>query len=50
MNKSWLSSRSKIFSTLCGENVSKGEVINVHIGMLAMLLMGALVNAIGNLI
>ena len=46
----WLYGKSEIFSSLCGESVTRMEVINVHLGIVAMLLMGALVNAIGNLI
>lgn len=46
----WLSKRSNTFSSLCGENFTHGDVIKIHAGIVAMLLMGALVNAIGNLI
>lgn len=48
--RNWMEAKSETFSSLCGESFTHGEVISVHAGMLAMLLMGALVNYIGSLI
>lgn len=45
----WLSKRSNTFSTLCGESFTHGEVLSVHVGLVAMLLMGAIVNSLGTL-
>lgn len=45
--KNWMGTRNETFSTLCGEYFTNGDVINVHVGLVAMLLMGALANAIG---
>lgn len=45
----WLNKRSNTFSTLCGENFTHGEVLGVHAWLLAMLLMGAIVNSLGTL-
>ena len=45
----WLSKRSNTFSTLCGESFTRGEVLSVHVGLVAMLLMGAIVNSLGTL-
>lgn len=45
----WLSGKSTTFSLLCGEKVTRAEVLNVHLAMVAMLLMGALVNSLGTI-
>ena len=45
----WLSKRNNTFSTLCGENFTHWEVLSVHVGLVAMLLMGAIVNSLGTL-
>lgn len=45
----WLSKRSNTFSTLCGESFTHGEVLSVHVVLVAMLLMGALVNSLGTI-
>ena len=45
----WLSKRSNTFSTLCGESFTHGEVLMVHAWLLAMLLMGAIVNSLETL-
>ena len=45
----WYYSRSETFSLLCGEEFTHGEVLKIHAGMVAMLLMGALVNSLGTL-
>ena len=45
----WLSKRSNTYSYLCGENFTHGEVLKIHLGIVAMLLMGAIVNSLGTL-
>ena len=45
----WLSKRSNTFSTLGGESFTHGEVLMVHAWLLAMLLMGAIVNSLETL-
>lgn len=45
----WLNKRSNTFSTLCGDNFTHGDVLKIHAGMVAMLLIGALVNSLGTL-
>ena len=45
----WYYSRSETFSLLCGEDFTHGEVLNIHLGIVAMLLMGAIVNGLGML-
>jgi hypothetical protein len=39
----WYRAKSETYSTLCGEEFTHGEVINVHAGIVAMYLFGALV-------
>ena len=46
----WYYSRSETFSLLCGEDFTHGEVLKIHLGIVAMLLMGAIVNGLGTLI
>ena len=42
----WWDTKSAWYSRLCGEEFTHGEVINVHVGIVAMFLMGALLNAL----
>lgn len=39
----WFHAKSEMYSALCGEDFTNGEVINVHAVMIAMYLFGALV-------
>jgi len=41
-----LRARNETYSALCGEEFTHGEVINVHVAIVAMFLMGALLNAL----
>ena len=45
----WYCSRSETFSLLCGEDFTHGDVLKIHLGIVAMLLMGAIVNGLGTL-
>ena len=45
----WYYSRSETFSLLCGESFTHGDVLKIHLGIVAMLLMGALVNSLGTI-
>lgn len=47
--KNWYYSRSETFSLLCGEDFTRADVIRIHLGIVAMLLMGAIVNSLGTL-
>ena len=44
--KNWMNSKSKPFSAICGENVTRMEVIVTNVAIIAMFLFAALVNMI----
>ena len=41
--REWWNAKSGSYSRLCGEEFTHGEVVNVHLGIIAMYLFGALV-------